>query len=95
MNFLCTGTDISPMHFTGKQKDTESGNDYFGARYLASGTNLGRFMTPDWASDGSPAPYAKLDNPQTLNLYAYLRNNPLNTIDPDGHVGAPGPCFDD
>jgi len=85
MNFLCTGTDISPMHFTGKQKDTETGNDYFGARYLASGTNLGRFMTPDWASDGSPVPYAKLDNPQTLNLYVYLRNNPLNTIDPDGH----------
>ena len=85
MNHNCTGTDVSPMHFTGKQKDTETGNDYFGARYLASGTNLGRFMTPDWASDGSPVPYAKLDNPQTLNLYVYLRNNPLNTIDPDGH----------
>jgi len=96
MNFLCTGTDVSPMHFTGKQKDTESGNDYFGARYLASGSNLGRFMTPDWASDGSPVPYAKLDNPQTLNLYVYLRNNPLNTIDPDGHEppNTGQPCTD-
>jgi len=96
MNTSCTGTDVSPMHFTGKQKDTESGNDYFGARYLASGTNLGRFMTPDWASDGSPVPYAKLDNPQTLNLYVYLRNNPLNTIDPDGHEppNTGQPCTD-
>ena len=55
MNTSCTGTDTSPMHFTGKQLDGESNNMYFGARYYASNGNLGRFMTPDWASDGSPA----------------------------------------
>ena len=78
-------TDTSPMHFTGKQLDAETGNDYFGARYLGTGTNLGRFMTPDWSAQPVPVPFAKLYDPQTLNLYVYLRNNPLNTTDPDGH----------
>ena len=32
-----------------------------------------------------PVPYAKLDNPQTLNLYAYVGNNPLVRRDLDGH----------
>jgi RHS repeat-associated protein len=35
----------NPHHFTGKERDTESGNDYFGARYYAS--SMGRFMSPD------------------------------------------------
>ena len=30
-------------------------------------------------------PYAKLSNPQSLNLYAYVFNNPLAAVDPDGH----------
>jgi hypothetical protein len=46
---------------------------------------MGRFMSPDWAAKAEPVPYAKLDNPQTLNLYAYMRNNPLGGTDPDGH----------
>ncbi|HSY36524.1 MAG TPA: hypothetical protein VK814_12290 [Acidobacteriaceae bacterium] len=29
--------------------------------------------------------YAKLDNPQTLNLYGYVGNNPLSRADADGH----------
>ena len=33
-------------------------------------------------------PYAKLDDPQTLNLYAYLMNNPLGGVDADGHDSA-------
>ena len=68
---------------TGKERDTESGNDYFQARYYSS--TMGRFMSPDWAAKAEPVPYAKLDNPQTLNLYAYMRNNPLGGTDPDGH----------
>ncbi len=73
------------MHykFTGKERDTESGLDYFGARYY--GSNMGRFMSPDWAAKAMPVPYAKLDNPQSLNLYAYVGNNPLSRRDPDGH----------
>jgi RHS repeat-associated protein len=69
--------------FTGKERDSESGNDYFGARYYAS--TMGRFMSPDWSAKLMPVPYAKLDNPQTLNLYAYVGNNPLSRIDADGH----------
>jgi RHS repeat-associated protein len=69
--------------FTGKERDSESGNDYFGARYFAS--SAGRWMSPDWSVQIEPIPYAKLDDPQSLNLYEYVRNNPLFTFDPDGH----------
>ena len=70
-------------HSTSKERDIESGNDYFGARYYAS--SMGRFMSPDWSAKIMPVPYAKLDNPQSLNLYAYVGNNPLTRFDPDGH----------
>jgi hypothetical protein len=46
---------------------------------------MGRFLSPDWSAKAEPVPYAKLDNPQTLNLYGYMRNNPLGGVDPDGH----------
>ena len=78
-----TADDATPLHFTGKERDTESGNDYFGARYYAS--TMGRFLSPDWSAKEEPVPYAKLDNPQTLNLYQYMRNNPLGGVDADGH----------
>jgi RHS repeat-associated protein len=77
--------DATEHHFTGKERDTESGNDYFGARYYASA--VGRFMSPDWGAQEEPVPYAKLDNPQTLNLYSYVENNPLTSTDPTGHEG--------
>src|SRR5271154_5164517 len=68
---------------TGKERDQESGNDYFGARYYAS--SLGRWTSPDWSAKVEPVPYSKLDDPQSLNLYSYVRNNPLSRNDPDGH----------
>ncbi|MGA2049593.1 MAG: RHS repeat-associated core domain-containing protein [Terracidiphilus sp.] len=70
---------------TGKERDTESGNDYFEARYYSSA--MGRFMSPDWngEDDPEPVPYADLGDPQTLNLYAYAGNNPLVHKDDDGH----------
>ena len=85
---LATAEDATEHHFTGKERDTESGNDYFGARYYAS--SMGRFMSPDWSAKVEPVPYAKLDNPQSLNLYAYVGNNPLSGIDADGHCGKTG-----
>jgi RHS repeat-associated protein len=46
-NLACTGSNQYPteQHFTGKERDSESGNDYFGARYYAS--SMGRWMSPD------------------------------------------------
>ena len=75
--------DATEQHYTGKERDVESGNDYFEARYYASG--FGRFMSPDWSAKEEPVPYAKLDDPQSLNLYAYVRDNPVTGFDPDGH----------
>ena len=69
--------------FTGKERDSESDLDNFGARYYASTT--GRFMSPDWALKPISVPYAKFGDPQTLNLYTYVENSPLNRIDADGH----------
>jgi RHS repeat-associated protein len=80
----CTTSSPTEHLFTGKERDTESGNDYFGARYYSSA--MGRFLSPDWAAKAEPVPYAKLDDPQSLNLYAYVRNNPLVRIDADGHA---------
>jgi RHS repeat-associated protein len=76
------------MHFTGKERDSESGLDYFGARYFSA--DQGRFTTPDWSETPQPVPYADLKDPQTLNLYTYVRNNPLSRTDPDGHC-----CWDE
>ena len=67
----------------GKERDSESGLDNFGARYDASA--LGRFMTPDWATKPTDVPYANFGNPQSLNLYIYVKNNPTTFGDPDGH----------
>ena len=75
---------LSESRSTGKERDTESGNDYFGARYYSSA--MGRFMSPDWSAKEEPVPYAKLDNPQSLNLYGYVLNNPLSGVDADGHT---------
>ena len=76
--------DATEQHFTGKEHDQESGNDYFEARYYSD--VMGRFMSPDWSAKVAPVPYAKLDNPQSLNLYVYVSNNPLIHIDADGHI---------
>jgi RHS repeat-associated protein len=69
--------------YTGKERDAESGLDNFGARYY--GSSLGRFMTPDWAAKPITVPYANFGNPQSLNLYSYVENNPLTLVDTDGH----------
>jgi len=75
---LDSGTDDNNIHLTGKERDTESGLDYFGARYY--GSSMGRFLSPDPA--GMQA--ADLEFPQSLNRYAYVWNNPLSFTDPTG-----------
>jgi RHS repeat-associated protein len=85
-----TSSSGNPYKFTGKERDSESGLDNFGARYDSS--YMGRFMTPDWSDSPEPIPYADLGNPQTLNLYSYAGNNPISGADDDGHdFGANGP----
>jgi RHS repeat-associated protein len=69
--------------FTGKERDSESGLDDFDARFYSS--QYGRFMTPDWSVSPVAVAYADLTDPQTLNLYGYVRNNPLSKVDPNGH----------
>ena len=69
---------FTASRYTGKERDTESGLDYFGARYYSS--NMGRFMSPD----PSGLYFADPTNPQSLNLYAYVQNNPLVHVDPTG-----------
>ena len=64
--------------YTGKERDSESGNDYFGARYYSS--SMGRWLSPDpgWFFS------ANMFDPQSLNLYSHALNNPLVWIDTDG-----------
>jgi len=68
----------TPMKFTGKERDAQTGLDYFGARYY--GSRFGRFTSVDpvynWKEN--------LVDPQRWNRYAYARNNPLRYVDPDG-----------
>jgi RHS repeat-associated protein len=74
----CSGSEVSRNYkFTGKERDSESGLDYFGARYNAS--DLGRFMSVD------PSRVSiDLSNPQTLNRYSYANNNPQVYVDTNG-----------
>jgi RHS repeat-associated protein len=74
-------TDAVPQvyKFTGKERDSESGLDYFGARHY--GSSLGRFMAPDNVFTDQ-----EQNDPQSWNMYAYVRNNPLGYTDPTGNA---------
>jgi RHS repeat-associated protein len=66
------------VKFTGKERDAETGLDYFGARYL-SGVQ-GRFVSAD-----APFVDQHVEDSQSWNLYSYVRNNPLRYTDPTGN----------
>jgi RHS repeat-associated protein len=73
-----SASDGVRQKFTAKERDNETGLDYFGARYYAS--SQGRFTS----ADPLYIEMGRLGDPQQLNLYAYTRNNPLKFIDPLG-----------
>jgi RHS repeat-associated protein len=80
---IFTNTCPQGYKFNGKERDAETGNDDFGARSYAS--TFGRFLSPDWSAIPAPVPYADLGNPQSLNQYAFVRDNPVAFSDPSGH----------
>ncbi len=65
--------------FTGKERDAETGLDYFGARYFSGAQ--GRFASPD-----KPFADQHVQDPQSWNLYSYARNNPLRFVDLQGEA---------
>jgi RHS repeat-associated protein len=69
--------------FERKERDTETGNDDFGARYYSN--RFGRWLSADWSAVPVPVPYANLTNPQTLNLYSMVTDDPESFADLDGH----------
>jgi len=81
------GVEIAPVvetannthRFTGHERDANTGYDYM--HYRSYGSNIGRFMKPDNIT-GNPL------NPQSWNLYSYVRGNPVNFNDPTGHEAA-------
>jgi RHS repeat-associated protein len=66
------------MKFSGKERESHSELDYFGARYYDH--NRYRFSSVDPIINKEEA----LSNPQLWNLYAYCGNNPITNYDPDG-----------
>ncbi|MGH9739305.1 MAG: RHS repeat-associated core domain-containing protein [Candidatus Acidiferrales bacterium] len=89
----CGATGDQSQKFTDYLRDSETNLDDANARYFASA--LGRFMSPDWSPSPDNVPYANFSDPQTLNLYSYVTNNPLTLRDPGGHMWVCGPTTTD
>ncbi len=73
---MAEGMFEKAVKFTGKDLDLDTGLYYYNARWYDS--EIGRFISEDTYQ-------GELNNPQTLNLYIYVQNNPLIYVDPSGH----------
>jgi len=73
------GTVVNPYRYAGYRWDAETGMYYLNARYYLP--SVGRFITRD-------SFHGFEDEPQSVNLYVYTKNNPVNIIDPTGHWGS-------
>ncbi len=74
----CYGSADVSEKYTGQERDSESGLDYFGARYFSGAQGRFSGVDPD-INLGS-----HLSDPQGWNGFAYGRNNPLRYTDPTG-----------
>ncbi|HXC95395.1 MAG TPA: RHS repeat-associated core domain-containing protein [Edaphobacter sp.] len=74
-------TDPNHYKFTGFERDSESGLDH--AMFRQHSSQAGRWMSPD----PSGLSFADPSDPQTLNLYSYVRNSPMGYVDPSGLCG--------
>ncbi|GIU78544.1 MAG: hypothetical protein KatS3mg005_1782 [Bryobacteraceae bacterium] len=84
-----TSANEPRVKFTGKERDAETGLDYFGARYFSGAQ--GKFNSPDPVDHPSKSSFGYdgfLAEPQRWNLYAYALNNPLRYIDENGAEAA-------
>ena len=79
--FTENGTDLDPYHFAGLEHDYESGLDH--AKYREYSSAGGQWMSPD-LYQGS----YDFTDPQSMNRYSYVENNPLSLVDPLGQDGA-------
>lgn len=82
----CVGDDLSPVHFTGSQRDTEDGLDQTWFRKFSS--LQGRWLSPD--------PYSGTMNvadPESMNRYIYSSDNPINFVDPLGLADCSWGCM--
>ncbi len=81
--YLPFGEELNPPpstnshRFTGHERDKETGLDYMLARYYSPAGTM-RFASVDPGDD------TQLENPQSWNKYAYVENNPLKFLDPNG-----------
>jgi RHS repeat-associated protein len=71
------------LRFTGHERDLNDPFklDYMHARfYLRAGNSVGKFMSVDPGKDWDPK------QPQSWNMYSYVRNNPIKALDPTGRA---------
>ncbi len=85
---LSTGTMFTDRLYTGQRQIAELGIYHYNARFYSP--TLGRFLSADTLMSG-------FANPQNLNRYSYVKNNPINASDPTGHycVGDLEGCVDE
>jgi RHS repeat-associated protein len=90
-----TGTLNTKHGYTGHEYDTDTGLNYMNARYYDP--TIGRFLSQDPSHVQLGSQYFEdligikrdqiLRDPQQLNSYGYVRNNPINVIDSTGKYG--------